>query len=278
MALMRPSEIRRPSTASTFTFEELKALEASQPRRTDRPEELRLDAIDVAASAFQWRDLASNQAADTAHMQELIRVLKETRKALDPILVTAIGNRFFLIDGHHRFDAYCNAGWSEPVPVDYFEGPLQSALEEALLRNTKNKLPMTSQDKLEAAWRLVNQGLLTRNEIVRATTVSKRTLATMAKTLKDHSEASSMHWRKARRLQWGNDIEISDDWLEEKARKWAAQWVRNMPADFSKKPDVMARALELLDESLPRKLVTEWPDVAREVLEDYEAEGSEFDL
>jgi hypothetical protein len=103
------------------------------------------------------------------------------------------------------------------VPVEYFEGDLVIAQQETLRRNTKNKLPVTTQDKLEAAWKLVRQGGLKHKSIAEVTTVSLRTIATMAKVLRDHSEAAPLPWRRAKSLQWGDLKDVPDDWLEQKA-------------------------------------------------------------
>jgi ParB/Sulfiredoxin domain len=278
MALIKPSQIKRLALTPTHSVQALRSAEETEPRRTDRPSELALKAIHVAPDAFQWRDLNANQAADTAHMQELIRVLQETETELDPVLVTAVGRRFFLIDGHHRLDAYYTVKWSRPIAVEHFEGSLEDAQKESLRRNNKNKLAMTVEDKREAAWKLLQEGKMRRKAIEEVTTVSPRTIATMAKVLREHKEAASMPWRKARQLQGGKLTDLPDDWLELKAQKWAKQWVKNMPRDFSKKADVMARAIELLDPALPRQLISEWPEQARELAADQEGDdgGSEF--
>ena len=107
---------------------------------------------------FQWRIREDNLAADIAHIRELARTIEDKKRPLDPILVTAVGKKFYVVDGHHRLEAYRLAKWRKEIPVRYFEGNLKEAQEEAWRRNYKNKLPMRHADKLEAAWRSVRGG------------------------------------------------------------------------------------------------------------------------
>ena len=93
-------------------------------------------------------------------MSDLVRYIEgdDRPRALDPIVVTAIGKQFFVIDGHHRLDAYHTAQWKGPVPVKHYNGTLKEAEATALRLNVKNKLPMTRDARSEAAWRMVVAG------------------------------------------------------------------------------------------------------------------------
>ena len=81
-----------------------------------------------------------------------------TTRALDPIVVAAIGKQYFVLDGHHRLDAYHTAQWKGPVPVSCYSGTLKEAEAAALRLNVKNKLPMTRDGRSEAAWRMMVAG------------------------------------------------------------------------------------------------------------------------
>ena len=83
----------------------------TETRRTDRPRALTFRNIHVADRVFQWRIREDNLAADIAHIRELARTIMDKRKPLDPLLVTAIGQRFYVVDGHHRLEAYRLAKW-----------------------------------------------------------------------------------------------------------------------------------------------------------------------
>ena len=104
MTAIKPHQIKRLSLSGKTTYEELEEAERNQQRLTDRPATLPLNVLKVAPAVFQWRDLTANEAAEIAHMQELTRVLQESQ-ALDPLLVSAIGAQFFVIDGPCTLDS-----------------------------------------------------------------------------------------------------------------------------------------------------------------------------
>ena len=243
----------------------------TEKRRLDRPRALTFRNIHVADRVFQWRIREDNLAADIAHIRELARTIMDKRKPLDPLLVTAIGQRFYVVDGHHRLEAYRLAKWRREIPVTYFDGGLKEARAEAWTLNYKNKLPMTHRDKLEAAWRLVKEGERTQTEISDLTTISVRTISTMVGILKEHGDAvRNKRWAFARSLQWSNkdQVEAGEDYVEKKAHKWAKQIFKNLGPDAltSVKGDVLARALEIVNPELPSILINEWREQARETL------------
>ena len=242
----------------------------TEKSRLDRPRALTFRNIHVADKVFQWRIREDNLAADVAHIRELARTIKDKRKPLDPLLVTAIGQRFYVVDGHHRLEAYRLAKWGKEIPVSYFEGGLKEAQAEAWRLNYKNKLPMTHRDKLEAAWRLVKEGGRTQAEISDWTTISVRTISTMMGVLKEHGDkAQDKRWSSARSLQWdGKELQAGEDYVERKAREWAKQIFKNLGPDalFSVKGDVLARALEIVNPELPIILINEWRQQALETL------------
>lgn len=88
-------EIKRPSWHSEITYEFLRRAESIEQRPTERPKHLTLKDLHVAPKVFQWRDLQLTQAADDAHMRELVRVLLDSKAAFDPLLVGPIGAKFF---------------------------------------------------------------------------------------------------------------------------------------------------------------------------------------
>jgi ParB-like chromosome segregation protein Spo0J len=237
----------------------------------ERPRGLTFRNIHVADKVFQWRIREDNLAADITHIRELERTIRDKRKPLDPLLVTAVGQRFYVVDGHHRLEAYRLAKWRTEIPVVYFEGDLKQAQAEAWRLNYKNKLPMTHRDKLEAAWRLVKEGGRTQVEISDWTTISVRTISTMLGVLKEHGDkARDVRWAVAKSLQWGNKDEqqAGEDYVEKKAHKWAKQIFKNLGPDAltSGKADVLARALEIVNPDLPGMLISEWREHVAEAL------------
>ena len=125
---------------SKVTEQSLRRKEEREERRQDRPSELPLDDIAVADGVFQWRLREEEMLADERFVQELVDALEvqeEPLRPLEALLVTAIGDQFFLVDGHHRLDAYATFGWKDPVPVEFFEGNLHEAKQEAWSRNAR---------------------------------------------------------------------------------------------------------------------------------------------
>jgi len=270
---MGRKKTRRRTISSAITEADLLKIEKTEKRRMDRPKGLPLRGIHLAENVFQWRNRNENIVQSENHLIELVRVIRSTRKPLDPIVVTAVGKKFYLVEGHHRILAYRNIRWDVPVPVKYFEGTVSEAQDEALRLNIKDKLRMTRAEKFDAAFRLVKRETQTYAAIKEATTVSLRTINTMAKVLREYPEAAkhtswrSALWSYTRRLKIAdddNDREI--DWREEKAQKLAQQLIKNVGVGFVRDTDITARALEIIDEALPGALVSEWIDIAQEIL------------
>jgi len=264
---------RRSQAGSSITEADLLQIEKTEKRRADRPKGLSLGRIHLAENVFQWRNRNENIVQSDSHQTELARILRSTGKPLDPIVVTAVGKKFYLVEGHHRILAYRKVRWDGPVPVKHFEGTVSEAQDEALRLNIKDKLRMTRAEKFDAAFRLVKRGTQTYAAIKEATTVSLRTINTMAKVQREYPKAAEhTSWRNAlwsytRRLEIADDDnDRKIDWREEKAQKLAQQLIKNVGVDFVRGTDITARALEIIDEALPRALVSEWIDIAQEVL------------
>ena len=104
----------------------LTALNKRAVQTTDRPPTLRLDQIRQEPAVFQPRSYLGENGVDRFHVSELVRPLKargrDGQKHLEPILVFAIGNAFYCIDGHHRLAAYARLKRPLSVPVKHFEG------------------------------------------------------------------------------------------------------------------------------------------------------------
>jgi ParB-like chromosome segregation protein Spo0J len=248
---------------------------ALQPPRADRPEKLPRGEIRMAHSVFQPRLFQEDLHKDEAHVEELTRALKakpEGRRHLDPVLVVAVGNAFYCVDGHHRLLAYARAGVDGEVPVEVFPGGLEDALKEAIGRNSRDRLAMSHEEKLEAAWRLVTLGAHSKREIAEATGAAERTIANMRAVLRDLQAAerdpTGMPWRDAKR---GLEGDVKRDFTDEMRAAQVREWAKRFSRAFGKKalgrPDVFGDALGLYSEKLPRALVEHWPDLAQEVAE-----------
>lgn len=263
---------------SAIDLATLKRLEAEGIPAKQDPSGLYLKDIHVAPLVFQWRLANEDILATEQHIRELARVIqsKTPMKPLDPILVIGVGERFFVVEGHHRLDAYHTAGWKGRVPVQYFEGSLEAAQIEALKRNIKNQLPVTGAAKREAAWRLMVKryrgSKVTWQGIADLTTVHRSTVIRMDRMLKKRGdEVAEMTWIEA--LQAARKTEAEehpdgeetfwDDWRERKARKLAGYLVKG-PSLLDGGDGITARALEMVSGALPAALVAEWPQTVLE--------------
>jgi ParB-like nuclease domain len=173
-------------------------------RSIDTPKTLPRSAIIVADKVFQWRPPEEDMKGSEEHVRTLVGEIGtgKERKPLDPVLVIAVGQFFYLVDGHHRMDAYHTANWSKPIPVEVFKGSLRDARDEAFSRNYKDKLPMSQEAKSEAAWVRFNEGDLSWSELEERFRVSNGTIARMSKARKALLEANQnpaeVRWRDAR--------------------------------------------------------------------------------
>jgi hypothetical protein len=236
--------------------------------------EIDIARIRSCPAVFQPR---GGQDEDDHHVRELTRALKAGGAAakLDPVLVMGIGRDVYCVDGHHRLAAYRQAEASGSIPVEWFGGTLDDAVGEAIKRNSRDKLPMSRNDKLEAAWRLVVLGANSIAETSELTTISKRTVVNMrntAKAIREHIEkamatedfASSgitppeeMTWHEAR--MFGKKAkEYDDEWMEREAEAWAEKLRGAFGAKLRTQKEVTARTLEIYSPSLVRFLAEHW--------------------
>jgi ParB-like chromosome segregation protein Spo0J len=261
------------------SLEQLRAIEASEARSTARPASLPLADIHVSTDAFQWRDMRGNEKARDDHVLTLSRALQDQERPLDPLLVVPVGSRFFVVDGHHRLAAYRSVGWSNGVPVEVFEGSLEKARQEALARNSKDKLSMSRREKSEAAWKLVQEGGgLTKEQQARLSGVSPRTIASMRRALREHGEkVRGLSWTEARRFVegWKKDPQ-EDNWREAQVQELLALLEKTSVAGkLRSAPDIAALALQRLDDRLARTIVLE---LAGDYLDDLDVEQIREDL
>jgi hypothetical protein len=252
--------------------------EREEPRR-DRPSTLALDAIRTAPEVFQPRTFEEDTDKDEAHVAELVRALNakpEERRQLDPILVTAIGQEFYVVDGHHRLWAYRAVGVTRTVPVEYFEGTVQEAVKEAIHRNAKDRLAMSHEDKLEAAWRMVGLGVevYSKSEVAEATGTADSTVGKMRAMLRELQAAGryepDMTWAAAR-IALKGEVRAEFDEAARRARvvDWAKRIRRTLGPRAAKHADVLAEALELYHRKMPERLVSAWPEEALKVAEQW---------
>ncbi len=244
---------------SDMTLTDLKEIERTEKRNTAQPKTLQLPKIYVANQVFQPRLPDETRLASLAHIRELARALADRSKPFDALLITAVGKRFYVVDGHHRLAAYRAVGWSESIPVEVFSGSLAEAEDEALRRNVFTKLPMSTQSKLEKAWGYVQRDKHSKRVIAELTTVAKSTVGNMRKVWKEHQrEVSGRPWSVARSKLWTTDNVGQEDWRNAKTQDYADRILKAFGKELSQYPDIFADAIALLNPELPAILSEQW--------------------
>jgi hypothetical protein len=207
----------------------------------------------------------------------------ELGHALEPILVMRLGQKLYVVDGHHRLAAYVALG-KTTVPVEYFKGNLRAAFLKSLDINIRDKLPMTRKDKFEAAFRLVKYKMqrgdvMTRKDISRRAFVSERLVYKMQSVLLAHSEAFEWTWAEALGKSKNAEVDYNpgtEEFRDEYARKLADQIMSKVGMNLIQNPDITAKALAMISDGLPRALIEEWNDEVMAALIDQAREvGSE---
>lgn len=253
----------------------------------EKPEALKRADIATVPSVFQHR---SGNLASEAHVDELAKSLLRKGPAganLGKVTVFWIGDRWACLDGHHRLEAYEKAKYQDSIPVSVFSGTLNEAIAAAVRYNSKDKLPMRTQEKANAAWRLTLLGEgLSKAQVALSANVSERLVGYMRKTLKtlrDNPELlkgealGDLTWQKARTLAEGGALEVNDDYIEKEAQELAGRLAKNFGKVHRRNPEIWARAIALYAGDLPKQLVRYWRDEDEDWM-DEEPEAEEMDF
>lgn len=215
--------------------------EWTQSEASGLPGLLRLGKVELIPALFQPREMSEK------HISDLRRVIKGSGET-DPVTVLQVGKRVILIDGHHRHEAYKREQRGS-IPVVWFSGTPREAALEAGTMNSKAKLPMTSAERQDYAWRLVLIGVHSKAEVAMASGVSGSQVATMRKVKKDLGEAAADQrtWWQARKAAQGGTKEMGEEAREQWKQELADRWADRMASSFSTKmalnPEVAAMAL-----------------------------------
>lgn len=155
---------------------------------------IKLDAMFQPRNArlTPFRDRGRLEEQGRAHVEDLAGKL-EGGSQLEPVLVARIDGKLYLIDGHHRMQAYRRDG-RDTIPARIRDSTRQEALIASKAANCDGvKLPMHAEQQREAAWQylaiVTRQG---RRELPEG--LSTRSIARLFGTKKDTV------WRMQRRL------------------------------------------------------------------------------
>lgn len=177
----------------------LDRLTPSAPRdgRAPVPRVLPLPQLHAAPTAFSFRPAAQVDFAQRDAIRDMAATLRSTRRPLPPLLVVATAAGWTVADGYLRLAAYKAAKWSKRVPVEAFEGSPREALAEAVDRNRRISVPLTNQQRQDAAWWLCVDTEGSRRQISSQTGVSIRQIGHMRATKRRLLEASKNPYRFA---------------------------------------------------------------------------------
>jgi hypothetical protein len=247
------------------------------------PKSLKLEEIHLLPSVFQPRTISDNPLASERHITVLAAAIcNETTHNLDPMTIWWSGRSWYIVDGHHRYNAYIKTNKNgklkiDAVSVEVFQGSIDEAMAWSLQANSKDKLRMSSRDKLNSAWRLVCREEFSKSEIQRKTSVSTSTIASMRKKLAEiqadypdkrgrtkNYAAIGMTWGEAR--HHGVDSTTFDD---EAIRKLminlAEQLGKKFGNQLASNPQITAGALEIYSENMCNQIKGIWAsDIAIE--------------
>jgi hypothetical protein len=267
----------------TYTFEEgfrlvEEELEGGTPPPEDELTELPSDRIKMRHSVFQPREFDST-AESESHVQALMEAVKaEPQNRLDPITVWWGGKHWIVLDGHHRLLAYGrvkdkgfrqyqpNGRQSESwrIPVRRFKGTLQQALLKATAENSKDKLSMTHDDKMNRAWKLtILFGELSKRAVANTCKIGSRTVARMRSKLMEiredkpedwYTECLFMPWRDAQRYGQSQDKDYGGSWQETMAMDWQRRLGKTFGKKLAEHPEITGRAIQLYSERLAEEL------------------------
>jgi len=246
---------------------------------------LPITRISKRTAVFQPRTLEGILAEDEEFIRDLVKVLKNSDgKPMDPITVWYGGRNYYVIDGHHRLEAY-RRYWGENcrekvIPCTEFKGSLVEAMEFAGQANHKNKLPMRQDMRMNFAWRLVCVSDLIAGRIVDASGVALRTVRTMRAKLRhrleeDKPEDATSHKRQLGEQAW-KDIRDNreklglEEWEKRdlaEANRMARRLSREFGSQLHRKSHILAQALVILDGKMPMRMVASeaWSDHREEI-------------
>lgn len=239
-----------------------------------------LGVLKTAPQAFQFRVASHKPWQKNDHIRKLVRALARQEGLFDPILLIAVAGQRIVLDGHCRLAAYREAELppSTPVPVSYFQGEFSDALLRPAGENSKAKLPLTQEEQLEAAWRLVcfdeDRGRYSLRQIARETGAGKSTVANMRDALKDDHELDfdprRKTWKEVKRGRQ-EQRDVDPEWPEKRARTWAKRVRRALGGKPNATPECLFRALEIaFPQIVPHRIPRDWfeeSDVGQAVYE-----------
>lgn len=263
---------------------ELFRIEQNEPRTQERPTELLIEHIHVAARALQPRGYLGPEGIDTELAKDLMAAIRGGRDSILPVKVVPVGPRFFLMDGHHRLTAYHSVGWTKPIAVEVGAESLTEAIAKCAGLNRKNTAAMSTSARWEWAWVMVKMGSDTysKRQIEDATGISNGLIGEMRRKWKiigptlNPQEAERLTWSHAKRnLKDAQEFSL-DTWRECEANEMAKRVQETPKRKALRDPEVFNRMLHKVNSGLVPKLIESWMpehfDLVEELLREHRDE------
>lgn len=235
------------------------------------PSKLRLDHIEEMPSVFQPR-IVGDELATERHIEALMNAkMNESGNELDPVLIWWSGKRWLILDGHHRLQAYKRlkakgkGKGASTIPVKAFKGSLREAQDESNRLNRKDKLPVSTEDKANSAWRYVFLGDTRSCRVLASITgASKSNISTMFKKRGEliekyghdwQEQVDDMTWLQVKTLD--RESESYEEWEDRRVLDIARKLDRTFGKSLYNQPELLAKAIERYSPHLYKGLV-EW--------------------
>jgi hypothetical protein len=258
----------------------------------DNPQAIAIKHINTAQSVLQPRGM-NDISASEEHIKVLVKAIEQNKPtyALDPITIWWSGSNYRVIDGHHRLEAYKQVNKAgkiklPSIPVQLFEGSLKDALLESTRLNSKDKLPMTREDKFDRAWKLVCLEKYTINETANVCGTGSSTISRMRTILTEYQvkypetwseEVFRLTWKKA--MADGNEEkDYDEEWEIKQAKEWAQRLHKLFGVKLSSQPSIAALALQYYSHDLVPSLIGEWRQEIKEFYEEEERHAADRDF
>lgn len=213
------------------------------------PKKLLVSSIKEYPNIFQPRHPEINQK----HRSDLANTLKRKGKGgeLDPIIVLMTTEGAVVVEGHHRLEAYRSLA-RKTIPAKLFKGTVKQAILAAGAVNSRVKLEMSHEERLNYAWKLVKIEGFTKGEISLAAGVAERTVTNMRKIKSRLGEEAFgiASWWKALNTEPGKGgSEMTEEqlelWLQDQAQKHADKIAKACGTKLAEHLEIAKRALEI---------------------------------
>lgn len=243
-----------------------KELETDAPQR---PATLLSTEIGTLENVFQARTGKLKEQ----HLGDLEAAIR-TQGQVEPLILWRCGQHAILLEGHHRLEAYRRVEAAKerliPIPVSWFEGSVEQAVVRSSSANSRAKLPMTSMEKLDQAWKLVLTQTFSLAQIVDAASVSRRTVINMRNVMRklEDDAADCKGWRTALNMASGREGWEQDDaeaLVDAQAKEWADRMAKEFSTKLAHNPEIAAKALMIYFNRVSAEVIKAWVSEAGEL-------------